>query len=181
MVSKDWTERENYLSFLRQVRDDNPPPIPLKQVAAEAVRRFEERAQQGLQTPADYEWLSSQEQRKIDSVYEELRTLERLREQVYTKATKRADANTIVLAGTQGLRNPTTGAHERVPTKTINREQFRRWRARQLVLFATEAEKLRWSDEVSAFWDKNPELPTLEAVCAAAGIPFEPALAAEMA
>lgn len=181
MVKQDWEQRQEYLTFLGAVRDEHPSPTPLKDVARIVVQRIEEDAARGVIGPAIEEWRATKNERDVESVYEDLRHMERLRNQIYTKAAATVAAPTVVLPGTVGLRNPITKQHERPATKTINRQQFQRWRARQLVLFTTEQEKMRWADEVSTFWDKNPELPTLEAVCEAAGIPFEPAIAAEMA
>ncbi len=184
MAKVDWAQREEWFAYLRQVRDDNPPPLPLRDVAAIAVCAIERDIAAGVVGLAVDEWRGSQTERQVESVYQELRRLEARREQIYTRATRmtsETETRPVVLSGTVGLRNPTTGAHERPATRIIGLKQFQQWRARQLVLFATEGEKVAWANEVAAFWERRQDLPTLEAVCAAAGIPFEPAFAAEMA
>jgi len=181
MPKLDWAQREEWFAYLRRVREDNPPPLPLREVAALAVAAIERDRAGGVAGLAVADWRSSQSQRLVESVYQELRQLEAHRDQIYTKPTGSTHERPVVIAATFGVRNPTTGAHERPVARTIGRAQFQQWHGRQLVLFGTHAEKVAWGDEVSAYWDRHQDLPTLEAVCAAAGIPFEPAFAAEMA
>lgn len=179
MLAPDFEDREIIIAFAREVREESPPPAALRAVAAEVVARFEKRRALGVCEEVDRAWERCVTARLADSIYQDLRKLERA-PAYNTRASDEAQAPPVTLGATQGLRNPTTGVYERVETRRINREQFRRWHARQMHLFATEQEKARWGERVSRAWERHPELPDLEAVCAASGIPFEATYAAEM-
>lgn len=181
MASEQWDDRDILRSFYGELREDAPEGTPLKTIATGVVASINKRLANGNRSPIEEAWVRTARERDIEAVYQDMRRMEKVRGQIFTKAEDSPDAPVVRLAGTQGLRNPDTRMHERPVTRSLGFKQFEQYRARQLRLFATEVEKQKWIDRVYEFWKANQDIPDLEAVCEAAGIPFEPAYAAEMA
>lgn len=181
MAKEQWDDREVLRAFFAEVREEASAGSPLKTIAAGVVERLEKRREMGRHEHLDLAWARAARERDVTAVYEDLRAMELTRNQIYAKAENTPDAPVVRLSGTQGLKNADTGEHERPATRTIGFKQFEQYRARQLRLFATEVEKQKWIERVWEFWKAHEQIETLEAVCKAAGIPFEPAFAAEMA